>query len=156
MLYDIASKRLVQIDPKAFLSLILQRPISGCVEIEELPQEMRKLNRADQVWRSRFITEGGEDQCIILIDFVTHWDRKKKLDMAIYHLWLAREHAMPVEPVVLLCLPNEKADDVYKDKHCVFTFRLIKLWHLEAQEIVAAGQLSLYPLLPLMAEGASG
>jgi hypothetical protein len=51
MLYDIASKRLAQLAPAPFLSLLLQRPVNPATRLEELPQEMPSLIRADQVWR---------------------------------------------------------------------------------------------------------
>ena len=151
MIYDIATKRLVQLDPKAFLSLILERPVSSCEELTELPQELPTLNRVDQVWWSKFT---DEERCIVLLEFVSHWDKKKKLDMAIYDLLLTRKYDVEVLSVAILCLPNQRADAIYQKNNCVFRFKLVKMWEQEAAEVFQSGHLTLYPLLPLMKGGA--
>src|ERR1051325_1128096 len=147
VVYDIASKRLVQIDPKAFLSLVLQRPVSDCEELTELPQELPTLSRADQVWWSKF---ADEQRCIVLLEFVSHWDNKKKLDIAIYDLMLTRKYEVEVVSVAVLCLPHQRADEVYQKHNCTFHFKLVKLWEYQARQVFESRQLSLYPLLPLM------
>src|SRR4051812_43822287 len=114
MLYDIASKRLAQIAPARFLSLLLQTSVDPASRIEDLPQEMPTLNRADQVWR---VTSPGSEPYLMLSEFQTHWDAEKKLDMALYTFWLKKKLRLRVIPVVLLCLPNRNADDLYVDEN---------------------------------------
>jgi len=78
MLYDIASKRLAQLAPAPFLSLLLQSPVDPATHVEELPQEMPTLNRADQVWR---VISPGAEPYLVLSEFLTNWDADKKLDV---------------------------------------------------------------------------
>jgi hypothetical protein len=150
MLYDIASKRLAQIAPVPFLSLLLQTQIDPATRLEDLPQEMPALNRADQVWR---VTSPGFEPYLVLSEFQTHWDADKKLDMALYTLWLKKKYRLRVVPTILLCLPNRNADDTYVDENCHFKFKLLKASEMEANGLFASGELSLYPLLPLMRGG---
>src|SRR5687768_11383733 len=150
MLYDIASKRLAQLAPGPFLSLLLQTPIPPESRFDDLPQEMPALNRADQVWR---VTMPGAEPFLVLSEFQTHWDVEKKLDMALYALWLKKKYRLRVVPTILLCLPNDNANNAYEDKNCRFQFNLLRANEMEAQDLLAAGELSLFPLLPLMRGG---
>ena len=150
MLYDIASKRLAQLAPVPFLSLLLQSSVDPATQVEELPQEMPTLNRADQVWR---VISPGAEPYLVLSEFLTHWDADKKLDVALYTLWLKKRYRSRVVPVILLCLPNQNADDTYVDENCRFKFKLLKANEMEAEELFVSGELSLYPLLPLMRGG---
>jgi predicted transposase YdaD len=150
VLYDIASKRLAQIAPAPFLSLLLQRPIDPAARLEELPQEMPTLNRADRVWR---VETPGAEPYIALCEFLTYWDAEKKLDMALYSLWLKKRYRLRVVTSILLCLPNEKANDEYADEDCRYKFLLVKTSEMDAQEVMSSGELGLFPLLPLMRGG---
>jgi hypothetical protein len=81
----------------------MQTPIHPATRLEDLPQEMPTLNRADQVWR---VTSPDAEPYLVLSEFQTRWDAGKKLDMALYALWLKKKHRLRVVPTILLCLPN--------------------------------------------------
>ena len=131
MVYDIASKRLAQIAPVPLLSLLLQKPVHPATQLQELPQEMPTLNRADYVWH---VTPPGFEPYLVLAEFLTHWDSEKKLDLALYSLWLKRRYRLRVVTSLLLCLPNQNADDTYRDEDCVFRFNLLQASEMEANE----------------------
>jgi predicted transposase YdaD len=150
VIYDIASKRLAEIAPVALLRLLLNAPLHPDTQLEDLPQEMPTLNRADRVWR---VICPGEEPFLVLGEFQTHWDTEKKLDIMLYVLWLKKKYRLRVVPVVLLCLPNTSASDVYSDENCSFKFNLVRAYELDGAALLTSRELGLYPLLPLMRGG---
>jgi hypothetical protein len=74
-----------------------------------------------------------------LLDHRTRYQVKYKID--------------PISFVILL-KPSGSASDVYENSEVRFTFRLIKIYEMDAREIVDGGPLCLMPFVPLMKHGA--
>jgi hypothetical protein len=90
---------------------------------------------------------------LVVSEFQTRWDSNKKLDLALYTLYLKKKYRLRVIPAILLCLPNLKADDLYTDENCHFKFHLVRASEIDARQVFASKELGLYPLLPLLRGG---
>ncbi|MBF0509469.1 MAG: hypothetical protein HQK57_11160 [Deltaproteobacteria bacterium] len=67
--------------------------------------------------------------------------------------YMLKYHVEVISCVILL-LPAAGASEIYQDSEVQFRFRLIRVYELEAQDIMAGGAVCLMPLVPLMRHGA--
>ena len=99
-------------------------------------------------------------QVLLLLEFQTRWKTDMPLRMAEYVLRLHRRYALPVVAAVAVLrrggsMRNHWQIGVGERPTLSCHFQIIRLWRHSAQTVVAQRLVGLYPLLPVMAWGAT-
>lgn len=150
MYYDVVEKVLVQKCREAILKHILGIPISKSLLIEELPQETVSARLSDYTIRIRH--EDGEP-AILLLEFKSRWEKHAGLQVLEYRVRYKQRYNVPILSYILLLTPSKVATDVYEDEEVRFSYRLVKLYEIDASQIMAQNLTCLMPFVPLMKDG---
>ncbi len=149
--YDIATKVLIESCRDEIIRYFTGIEIRESTLVEPLPQETVSLKRSDY---PVLITDDKGVKRLIILEIQTFWNRKVPLNLLDYRTRYLIQHddVEVISCVVLLC-PSSKATDCYKDNEVNFTYRLIRIFDLDAQAVVSEGPLCLMPFIPLMKHG---
>ena len=151
MHYDIAIKRLMELGGTGILRTIAGLDLKELHTLDELPQEQTALLRCD--YAAQFTDMNGEEG-IVLVEFQTRWQEDKILDLVAYTVQRMRRHQLPVIPIMLLFNPHSAARDTFERGPVRrFEFRLVKIWEINAVDLLATDQPSLWALSPLTHDG---
>ena len=148
--YDIVSKLWIERCTEAFLKELVGARIKQFEPIEEVAQEQPAISKADYVLKAK--TASGARHVFVL-EFLTRWDTDKLLDFARYTLFCKKKFRLRNRPVLVLFKPSARARAIYEDECVTFRFQLLKLYEVDAAEVLARGIPELYPLIPLMKGG---
>ncbi|WP_297055462.1 hypothetical protein [Thermosulfurimonas sp.] len=110
------------------------------------------MRRSDFVFRA-FFDDGSER--LVLLEFLSYWKPWipiRTLECRCRHLL---QEDLPVVSVILLLTPAKGARDFYTDEEVHYHYRLVKLYELEAREVLERGPECLFPFVPLMKGGES-
>jgi len=150
MQYDVASKVLISRCKDGILRRICGLAVRSSEVLDTAPQETASLRRSDFVLRAEF--EGGRAG-LVLVEFQTRWKPwlpVRTLESRCRH-WLAER--LPVTTVIILLRPHGKATDRYRDEEVDYRYRLVRLYEMDAREVLDSGPECLFPFIPLMKRG---
>uniref|UniRef100_A0A7C4RHZ7 Rpn family recombination-promoting nuclease/putative transposase n=1 Tax=Desulfatirhabdium butyrativorans TaxID=340467 RepID=A0A7C4RHZ7_9BACT len=150
MYYDVAEKLLMQKAREAILKHLLGIPVSRSILIEELPQETVSARLSDYTLRIHH--EDGEP-CILLLEFKSRWEKHAGLQVLEYRVRYKKRYNLPILSYILLLTPSNAATDVYEDEEVRFSYRLVKLYEIDASRIMEENLTTLMPFVPLMKDG---
>ncbi len=151
--YDIALKEMLRLCSREILQRWLGIPVSESAIIEDLPQETASLRRSD--FPLHVITDEEQD-LLILIEIQTRWHSSLPHRMLEYRsrhkLKLGFEN-IPTRSVLILLERSGQATDYYEDEQVHFQYDLIRVYEMDAGEIVQQGVACMAPLVPVMRGG---
>ncbi len=150
MHYDIATKVILSRCKETVLRELCGLPVKSAFLIEDRPQETVSLRRSDFILRCIF--EDGEER-LVLIEFLSFWEVLAPVRLLEYRCRHLLKDKLPVVSIIFLLTPSSKAVNYYADAEVKYQFRLLKLYEIEAKEILKKGKVCLYPFIPLMKDG---
>lgn len=150
MHYDIAEKVLIEKCRETILKQLLGIPASMSVLIEDVPQETVSVRRSD--FPIRIYDEHGQPS-IVLLELKSKWESDVGLQILDYRVRYKQKYKMPVLSFILLLTPSESAIDHYEDEEVRFTYRLVKIYEIDASRVMADNLTCLMPFIPLMKDG---
>ncbi|OIP88454.1 MAG: hypothetical protein AUK55_16100 [Syntrophobacteraceae bacterium CG2_30_61_12] len=150
MHYDIAAKVLMEKCrgeiPRRFLGL----SVAESSLLQELPQETVSLKRSDF---PMLVTDESGEQRLVLLEIQSQWDRDIPLRLLDYRSRYLLKHQVEAISCILLLRPSGAAVTCYKDTEVTYSYRLIRVYELDAREIIQEKVLCLMPFVPLMQHG---
>ncbi|MBF0549264.1 MAG: hypothetical protein HQK60_01895 [Deltaproteobacteria bacterium] len=150
MQYDVSTKILIAKCGREIIHRLIGIRLTDDDVLEELPQETVSLKRADAVI---MVTDKTGNRRIVLIEIQTAWDRDVPLRLLDYRTRYRLKYGLEAISSVLLLQPSGQAVAQYEDNEVSFRFRLIRVYDLDAQDIVQEGLICLMPFVPLMRHG---
>ncbi len=150
MHYDIAEKVLIEKCRETILRDLLGIPVSMSVLIEDLPQETVSVRRSD--FPIRVYDDRGQPS-IVLLELKSKWEATVGLQVLEYRVRYKLKYKWPVHSFVLLLTPSETVTDCYEDEEVRFTYRLVKIYEIEASKVMDGSITCLMPFIPLMKDG---
>ena len=148
--YDIASKVLIDRCRDDIIRYLLHIPVRESRILEPLPQETVSLKRGDY---PVMITDEAGDQEMAIIEMYTHWETDIPLHLIDYRVRYLIQYNVEAISCVILLRPSASATDRYEDRELRFRFRLIKIYEMDARQVVSEGPLCMLPFVPLMKGG---
>ncbi|MBF0477009.1 MAG: hypothetical protein HQK59_14505 [Deltaproteobacteria bacterium] len=150
MQYDVCTKVMMEKCRDVILRHWVGIPVLESRLIDPLPQETVSLKRSDY---SVLVTDEYGVRKLVLLEIQTRWDKKIGLRMLDYRSRYLLEYELEAISCVLLLCPSPQAVDVYQDNQVTFRFQVIRVYDLDAQEIIDKGITCLAPFVPLMQHG---
>ena len=150
MKYDIASKVIFERCKLATLKVLCGLNIEEIEEIEDRPQETASLRRSDFVVKAKL---KNKKEVLILLEFVVKWQKNLPLRTLEYRCRHKIKENLPVISVILVLLPGGNISEVYKDEEVKYKYKVIKLFEIDAKNIIEKEEMCLYAFVPLMKEG---
>ncbi|TMC20290.1 MAG: hypothetical protein E6J34_13000 [Chloroflexi bacterium] len=149
-LYDSSLKALLEGHTAEILTHLLPEVKVG----KELNSEVLKPPlRADRLYLARY----GRQVCILHIELETRVSGTIVYRLIEYYGILYRKYRKPIVPVIIYpfrskkSLPKTPLDvKVGSETILNFSFRILALWHLQAQQFLDKHAISMYALLPTM------
>ena len=148
--YDVASKILMETCRDEIIRYFAGIDVKKSILIKELPQETVSLKRSDF---PVMVTNRNGKKMLIIFELQTKWDKTVPLSLLDHRTRYQIKYNIDPLSFVILLKPSKKAENVYKNKEVRFTFQLVKVYEMDAQEIVDNGPLCLMPFVPLMKHG---
>ena len=150
MQYDITSKVIFERCKGAILRFLCKLDIAEIEEIKELPQETVSLRRSDFVVKVKD-REGKMFVCII--EFIQRWEKHLPLRTLEYRCRHKLKEKLPVITIIFVFLCGGGVREEYEDEEVRYRYRVVKLYEIEAKDIIEGGEICLYPFVPLMKGG---
>ncbi len=150
MIYDIALKVIFSRCLTAVLGAWCGLDAERVEVVDERPQETTSLRRADIVARLGF-RDG--DEVLVVIELASSWQRDLPLRLLEYRTRHKISEGMEVISLLFLLRPSEQAVSRYIDGEVDYRFRLIKLYEMDAEEILKAENECLLAFVPVMKGG---
>jgi len=151
MHYDISSKILVEKCREEILRRMVGLSVEESTLLEQLPQETVSLKRSDF---PILVTDEKGQRILVLLEVQSHWQVDVPLRLLDYRSrHLLQQKTVEAISCVLLLRPSGTARGYYEDNEVTFRFRLIKVYELDAREVVRERVLCLMPFVPLMQNG---
>jgi len=150
MQYDIASKVILSHCRKVVLEELCGLKIKDAELIEVRPQETASLRRSDFVLKALF--EDGTER-LVLLELITQWKKYlplRTLETRCRHLL---EEGLEIVTIMIELRPCYGSKNYYQDNEVEFKYKLVKLYDIEAKEVLRKGKKCLYPFVPLMKGG---
>ena len=118
--------------------------------LEQLPQETVSVKRSDF---PILVTDEAGKQYLVLLEIQSRWEKKFPLRLLDYRCRHLLKHDMEAISCVLLLKPSQWAEPFYKDTEVEFNYRLIRVYELDAREIIKDNIFCLMPFVPIMKHG---
>jgi len=150
MKYDITAKRLLEIGKESILKYFLSIDVESAEILEELPEETVSIRSTDFPIKIR---EKTGEEYILLFEIQSNWKLSKIYDLIDYWARFKRKYNLPVKCAMLLLNKNENAKDNFVFDGITFKFQLIKMWELNAEDIIKSENAVLLPFVPLSKNG---
>lgn len=151
MHYDISSKILIDKCREEILRRMVGLSVVESTLLEQLPQETVSLRRSDF---PILVTDEKGLRRLVLLEVQSEWEREVPLRLLDYRSrHLLRQMGAEAISCVLLLRPSGEARDHYEDNEITYHFRLVKVYELDAKEIIREGIVCLMPFVPLMRHG---
>ncbi len=151
MMYDIALKVIFSQCLPAVLEAWCGLDLEKVEFVEDKPQETVSLRRADIVARLKL--KSGEE-VLIVMELASRWQKKLPLRLLEYRIRYKISEDKEVLSFLFLLRPSKEAVSRYTDMEIDYRFRLIKLYDMNAEEIVKEGSECLLAFVPVMKGGA--
>jgi len=149
--YDVASKIMMETCRDEIIRYFAGIDVLESTLIEELPQETVSLKRSD--FPVMVKPREGRD-ALLIFELQTTWHPDVPLNLLDHRTRYQIKYKIDPLSFVILLKPSGTASDVYENNEVRFTFRLIKIYEMDAREVVDSGPLCLMPFVPLMKNGA--
>ena len=150
MQYDIASKVILTHCRNVVLRELCGLNVRDAELIDVRPQETASVRRSDFVLKAIF--EDGTEK-LVLLELITQWKRYlplRTLETRCRHIL---EEGLEIETIMIELKRCYGVVDYYHDNEVDFRYKVIKLYEVEAREVVKKGLRCLYPFVPLMKGG---
>lgn len=158
--YDLTMKRLTAEFPEDYVRLALkaERFVVEPLEVEAVDRALPSLER-EVDFVARVGVEGEE--VILVLESQTRWEGDVPERLFHYTSRLRERYRLGVYPVVLVFRPTGQWVEEWVmqglGRQVVrFGFEVIRLWEVEAREVIERGLKGVYPLLPLMRQAGRG
>jgi hypothetical protein len=148
--YDIASKVLMEKCRGEILQRFLGIAVLESTILEELPQETVSVKRSDF---PILVTDQDGRRQIVLIEIQSSWERHLPLRLLDYRTRHLLKHDVEVVSCILLLRPSPAVVERYVDKEVNYCYRVVRVYEMDAREILAERVLCLLPFVPLMKHG---
>ena len=148
--YDVASKILMDTCRDDIIRHFLGIDVAESALIEELPQETVSLKRSD--FPVMVKDSKGQDE-LLIIELETNWRPVAPLHLLDHRTRYQIKFDIDPTSIIILLKPSGTADNVYQNSEVRFTFRLIKIFEMDARDIIDNGPVCLLPFVPLMKGG---
>ncbi|HGE71486.1 TPA: hypothetical protein ENX78_11655 [Candidatus Poribacteria bacterium] len=148
MIYDVATKRIIDKSKESILHRFLGIKTSDILNILELPEETVNIRRSDY---PLYVSLKDGQEFIVLIEIQTLFERSFILRLIDYTVRSMLRHNLEVIPVVLLLTPSLQATGLYEDKRLSFKYEVVRFWEKDAENFL--DEISLFPFIPLMNGG---
>lgn len=148
--YDVASKILMETCRDEIIRYFAGIEVEESTLIEELPQETVSLKRSD--FPVMVKAKAGEE-ALLIFELQTTWTGNVPLHLLDHRTRYQIKYNIDPISFVILLKPSGTASNVYENSEVRFTFRLIKIYEMDAREVVDGGPLCLMPFVPLMKNG---
>lgn len=148
--YDVASKVLMETCRDDMIRYFAGIDVAKSDLISELPQETVSLKRSDF---PVLATDRNGEKNLILFELQTHWKQDTPLNLLDHRTRYQIKMKLDPVSVLILLKPSGRASHIYKNSEVQFAFRLIKIYDMDAREILDHGPLCLLPFTPLMNHG---
>ncbi len=149
---DVNSKWLLGKAPETWVRWLLDDP-SLAVEAHLSGEFQHVLRHSDVLLQVR----GRGEPFLVLTELQLHPDPRMPQRMRAYTALAEEKYDLPVYPVVVYLLPPKSRQPLPECYHREFLglmahqdFRVVKIWELDAKEILRREILSLVPFVPLM------
>ena len=151
--WDDTMKRLIRAYPQHFVSWVLK----GAIFKDALSIELKNWTR-----ETDFLLDviQNEQQMLMHMEFQSREDENMAQRLLEYNVLATREHGRPVLSCVIYLRKDSNIAEsplVWElpngQKVLYFHFVVIKLWEIEAEELVQTGLVGLLPLVPLTKDG---
>lgn len=149
--YDVASKILMETCRDEIIQYFAGIDVLESTLIEELPQETVSLKRSD--FPVMVKPREGQD-ALLIFELQTAWHPDVPLNLLDHRTRYQIKYKIDPLSFVILLKPSGTASGVYENNEVRFSFRLIKIYEMDAREVVDGGPLCLMPFVPLMEHGA--
>jgi predicted transposase YdaD len=151
---DIGSKRLIGMSPTPWV-----RWLTGdeeAVAQEMLGNELQFVSRANDVLIKVRSAQHGD--YLVAVEVQLRVDARMPLRMRSYAALIEERYALPVYPVVINVLRTEQRPaTAYRSSFMALTavqeYRVVNLWELDAEQVLAAKMPALLPFVPIMVGG---
>jgi predicted transposase YdaD len=150
MQYDIAAKVLIEKCREEILRRFLGLSVTESTILEQAPQETVSVKRSDF---PILVTDETGNQKLVLLEIQSQWETKFPLRLLDYRCRHLLKHYVEAISCVLLLKPSSVASAVYEDNEVRFCYRLIKIYEMDAKEIISDNIFCLMPFVPLMKHG---
>ena len=150
MHYDIATKVLMEKCREEILRRLVGVSVAQSSLVLELPQETVSVKRSDF---AVLVTDEAGAVRLVLLEIQGRWERQIPLRLLDYRTRYILKHDVEAISCVLLLQPSGSATALYEDREVRYAYRLIKLYEMDAREIVEEKVLCLLPFVPLMRHG---
>lgn len=152
---DISGKQTLNIYNQAWAKWVLQ---SEQIEVEaELSGEFQFIARATD---SLLQVRSNVGRFLALTELQFRYDKNMPERLAAYKLLARQRYALPVFATVIYFLPPPTDvklamvyDDEFMGQRSQVDFQVVKLWDLEAEQVLAFDNPALLPFVPLMSGG---
>jgi hypothetical protein len=150
MKYDISSKILIEKCRGEILRRLVGLSVAESTVLEQLPQETVSLKRSDF---PVLVTDEEGERLLVLLEVQSRWESDVPLRLLDYRCrYLLKERVKAISCVMLL-RPSGEAGEFYEDNEVSFRFRLVRVYELDARDIIREGGPCLMPFVPLMRHG---
>ncbi|MGD9975719.1 MAG: hypothetical protein AB7S77_21890 [Desulfatirhabdiaceae bacterium] len=150
MRYDIAEKILIEKCRDVLLEHLLQISVSESVILEDLPKETVSLKRSDYPIQ---VTDAAGQSMMVLLELKSAWETDSILQILDYRIRHKLKHRMPIMSCIVLLTPSASATDCYQDEEVHFQYRLVRIYEMDAREVMGNNLTCLMPFVPLMRHG---
>ena len=90
---------------------------------------------------------------LLIIELETNWRPVVPLHLLDHRTRYQIKYNIDPISIVILLKPSGTADNVYQNSEVRFTFRLIKIFEMDARDVIDNGPVCLLPFVPLMKGG---
>ena len=148
--YDIATKVLMETCRDEILRYLLGLSVRESAILDPLPQETVSVKRGDY---PVMITDHVGQKMLAVVEIQGTWNPAVPLHVLDYRTRYIIQYGVDAISCVILLRPSGTAADYYEDREVRFSFRLIKVYEMDAREIVDEGPPCMLPFVPLMKGG---
>ena len=148
--YDIATKVLMETCRDEILRYLLGLSVRESAILDPLPQETVSVKRGDY---PDMITDHVGQKMLAVVEIQGTWNPAVPLHVLDYRTRYIIQYGIDAISCVILLRPSGTAADYYEDREVRFSFRLIKVYEMDAREIVDEGPPCMLPFVPLMKGG---
>jgi hypothetical protein len=99
------------------------------------------------------VTDEHGHRRLVLIEIQSSWDRHLPLRLLDYRTRHLLKHGVEVVSCILLLRPSLALTERYVDNEVNYHYRVVRVYDLDAREILAQEVLCLLPFVPLMKHG---
>jgi len=150
MHYDIAAKVLMEKCREEILRQLLGLSVTESTLLEELPQETVSVRRSDF---AILVTDEEGLRRLVLLEVQSRWEHTLPLRLLDYRTRYLIKYQVKAVSFVLLLRHSDNATATYWDNEVRFDYRLIRIYEMDAEQIVEKEITCLLPFVPLMRNG---